>query len=366
MIVAEILSITKNASTSDVNRALTRTQLEERDIAALLSPAALPYLENIAIKAQQITRQRFGRTMQLYAPLYISNECVNRCSYCGFANHLDIERITLSIDAVVSEAQYLYNQGFRHILLVAGESPRFVPVSYLEKIATAIGPMFASLSIEIGALNLDGYKRLVTAGYDGIALYQETYDLDIFKRVHLAGPKANYQRRLQAINDAGQAGFRSLGIGSLLGLGPWQYEALALVQHARELSRKFWRSRIAISFPRIRKHAGDNHEKLIHVNDRDLVQMICTIRIAMPDADLVLSTREPAVLRDNLINLGITRVSAGSCTHPGGYGGISHAGEQFGIKDHRSAEEVANTLSLHGFEPVWKDFDQVFISSSAP
>ncbi len=348
----------------DVERALKRDQLDEQDIIAFLSKAAAPYLERMAQKAKALTRQRFGRTMQLYAPLYVSNDCVNRCSYCGFSQELAIPRLTLSVDAVKAEAEHLHAEGFRHLLLVSGEKPKIIDLAYLEAVAHALRPRFDSLSIEVGTFDLTGYQRLVAAGIDGLTLYQETYQTDTYRKVHLAGPKHHYARRLQAMQHAGQAGFRSLGIGALLGLAPWQLEAHALALHGRQLTKQFWRSRIAVSFPRIRDHAGGSAAP--HpVTDRQLVQMICTMRLALPDAELVLSTREPAALRDHLMGLGITRMSAGSRTNPGGYGESDCSGEQFRIEDHRSASELATELLDRGFEPIWKDFDRSFLVAAS-
>jgi 2-iminoacetate synthase len=302
--------------------------------------------------------------MQLYAPLYLSNECVNRCTYCGFSHELSIQRTTLSVEAVYAEAERLHADGFRHLLLVAGEAPRIVDVAYLEAVARALRPRFDSLSIEVGTFDLAGYRRLVAAGIDGLALYQETYLPEVYQRVHVAGPKRRFERRLEAIDDGGRAGFRALGIGALLGLGPWQLEAYHLAMHARELTRAHWRSRIAISFPRIRGNAGGRAAPC-PVSDRNFVQMICAMRLALPDAELVLSTREPAHLRDPLVELGITRMSAGSRTNPGGYTQTEGSGEQFSIEDDRTASEIATMLCERGFDPVWKDFDRSFAPSTA-
>jgi len=352
----------EQATAHDVEHALGRDFLDDRDIVALLSNAALPYLEDMAQKAQGLTRQRFGRTMQLYAPIYLSNECVNRCSYCGFSHDLAIARRTLSVEAVKSEADHLYREGFRHLLLVAGEAPHTINLDYLQAVTQALRSRFDSLSLEVGTFDLAGYQRLVAAGVDGLTLYQETYQPDIYPLVHLGGPKRNYQRRLQAMQFAGQAGFRSLGIGALLGLAPWQLEAYSLARHGRNLSQQFWRSRVAVSFPRIRQNEGG--QSVPHpVGDSDLVQMICTMRLALPDAELVLSTREPGRLRDRMMGLGITRMSAGSRTNPGGYNDNEGSGEQFSIEDDRSAHDVASALLNHGLEPVWKDFDRSFLQA---
>jgi 2-iminoacetate synthase len=346
----------------DVERALGREQLDARDVLALLSPEAANYLEPLAQRSRQLTLQRFGRTMQLYAPLYLSNECVNRCTYCGFSQELAIARRTLSIASVVAESEHLHAAGFRHLLLVSGEAPRIINLEYLEAVARELRPRFDSLSIEIGTFDLAGYERLARAGYDGLTLYQETYLDDVYRRVHLAGPKHHAGRRRQAIENAGAAGFRSLGVGALLGLGPWRHEAYALSLHASDLTQRFWKSRVAISFPRIRENAGGRLGTHA-VSDRDLVQMMCVMRLAHPDAELVLSTREPAWLRDRLLELGITRMSAGSRTNPGGYTEDCSTGEQFSIEDERSAKEIAHMLEQRGFEPVWKDFDPAFVQA---
>jgi len=355
------------ATPADVARALGRERLEDRDVAALLSPAARGRLEDLARRSAALTRRRFGRVMQLYAPLYLSSECVNRCTYCGFSQELAIARRTLSVDEVVAEAEAVRAVGFRHLLLVAGEAPRAVTVPYLEAVAAALSKRFDSLSIETGQFPEEGYRRLVRAGFDGLTLYQETYVEEVYRRVHLAGPKHGFRRRLAHVEAGGRAGFRTLGIGALLGLAPWPVEAYCLALHGRALARAFWRSRIAISFPRIRPAAG-SAAPAAPVSDADLVQMICAMRLALPDAELVLSTRERAGLRDHLVELGITRMSAGSRTSPGGYQGDDPGGEQFAIDDDRSPAEVARMLASRGLEPVWKDFDRAFVEAggSAP
>lgn len=352
------------ATPADVERALRRDALDDRDVAALLSPAARDRLEDLARRSAALTRRRFGRVMQLYAPLYLSSECVNRCTYCGFSQELAIPRRTLGLDEVVAEAEAVRALGFRHLLLVAGEAPRAVTVPYLEQVAAVLARRFDSLSIETGQFPEDGYRRLVAAGIDGLTIYQETYVPEVYRRVHRKGPKTRYDRRLAHLEAGGRAGFRSLGIGALLGLAPWPVEAYCVALHGRALTSAFWRSRIAISFPRIRPAAGGfapEHP----VSDADLVQMICAMRLALPDAELVLSTREPAALRDHLVALGITRMSAGSRTNPGGYQADDPGAEQFAVHDDRSPAEVAQMLAARGLEPVWKDFDRAFAPAQA-
>lgn len=347
---------------ADVERALDRDRLADDEILPLFSSAADPFLERIAQRSAAITERRFGKVMQLYTPLYLSNECVNRCAYCGFAHDLEVRRITLTPEQALAEAEILYAEGFRHILLVSGESRRHVPMDTLAEIVAAIHGKFDSIAIEIFPLAREEYARLAACGVDGLALYQETYDPELYKTYHPAGPKRDYQNRLDAIERGGEAGLRSLGIGALLGLAEWRLEAFLVALHGRYLARRFWRSRVGVSFPRIREAAG-HYRPPFPVSDRELVQMLCAMRLILPDAELIISTREPAALRDRLVGLGITRLSAGSRTNPGGYGNpASGEGEQFAVSDARSPREVVAMLQAKGYEPVWKDFDREFLA----
>lgn len=326
------------------------------EAAGLLTTEAATYLEEMARAAHALTLKRFGRTIKLYAPIYLSNECINSCRYCGFRAASEIARRTLSVAEALDEARALIADGHRHLLLVAGESQRAMPIEKLEEIARAIRPMAAGLSIEVQPFDEEGYRRLAAAGIDGVTLYQETYDEAAYREMHPAGPKREFGSRVAAIDAAGRAGMRFLGIGALLGLSDWRAEALSLIAHARELMRAHWRSAITISVPRIRDCASGfipPHP----VTDRDLAQMIVALRLALPDAGIVLSTRESAELRDKLLPLGITQMSAGSVTNPGGYTARDKSGEQFHLADGRSAGEVAAMLADKGYDPVWKDWD---------
>ncbi len=329
-------------------------------------------LETLARAAHDLTVQRFGKTIKLYAPVYLSNSCINACKYCGFNRAAKISRVTLSADEAIKEADFLIAQGHRHILLVAGEDPNSVPLSYLENVARELRGRVAKLSIETQPFDEISYRRLFEAGVDGVTLYQETYDPETYGLMHPSGPKSNFASRLEAVENAGKAGMRFLGIGALLGLHDWRSEAVSLVRHARNLKKKFWQAAVAVSFPRIRDCASDFHMPS-PISDRELVQMIVVLRLALPDADLVLSTREPAELRNRLIPIGITQMSAGSVTSPGGYTDkkqdegppatrasrhreARRAGEQFHIEDSRSPAKVAETISQTGYQPVWKDW----------
>lgn len=330
----------------------------------LLSPAAQGLLEPMARLSRDLTRQRFGNTIALYAPLYVSNYCCNRCLYCGFNAGHEITRSRLSVDEVVAEAKIIAAEGFSDLLLVSGEDPKFATVAYFREIAARLRGLFATLSLEIYALTRAEYAELFAAGYDGVTLYQETFDAALYPSFHPQGPKADYANRLRAIEDAAAAGMRQIGVGALLGLNHWRYEALCTLIQAQVIMHNYWRTRVSISFPRMRPASGVSPQWLRPVSDHDLTQMLLACRILFPDAGLVLSTREPAALRDNLLPLGLTRISAGSRTSPGGYGQEEPGGEQFKIADERSAAEVSAMLRARGFDPVWKDWDSSFCTPS--
>ena len=347
-----------------------------RTFQALLDPGQ--DLEALAGRAAATTRQHFGRTMRLFAPLYLSNECVNNCKYCGFSRDNPIFRTTLTVDQVETEARHLVGQGFRNILLVAGEHPKFVSNGYMEDCVKRLAGFVPSVSLEVGPMEAEEYRPIVQAGAEGLVVYQETYDRETYDVLHTAGPKKNFDWRLECPERAYEAGFRRIGIGALLGLADWRKEALALVAHCDYLLRHCWRSSITISLPRLRPAAGE-FEPTHPISDRDFTQLILALRLTFPQVGLVLSTREPARLRDGLMPLGITLMSAGARTEPGGYTGAGretlhrtergklvplistegeYATEQFTISDDRSPGEIAEKLKSHGLDPVWKDWDQ--------
>jgi 2-iminoacetate synthase len=369
------------ASRDCVRKSLSKRKVLLEDFASLISPAASEFLEQLSIRSQQITRQRFGKVIRLFAPLYLSNECVNNCAYCGFSRDNAILRVTLSIDEVKREAVALREHGFRNILLVAGEHPKFVSNNYLCDCVAALHEEIPSVSLEIGPMETEDYRPLVAAGADGLVVYQETYDRKIYDQMHTAGPKRNFDWRLETPERAYAAGFRRLGIGALFGLSDWRYEAICVAAHADYLLRHGWKAQLTISLPRLRPCAGE-FQPLTQISDREMTQLICAFRLTFPDVGLVLSTREPARLRDGLIPLGITLMSAGSHTEPGGYTGAGReklhqtvrgrivelgasewangngrATGQFEISDGRSPGEVAELIRKLGYEPVWKDWD---------
>ena len=355
-VIAEIEAMTA----ADVQRALAAEQLDNRDFMALLSPAAEDFLEEMAQKAHAITLRRFGRTILLYAPIYLSNECHNSCLYCGFSVNNPIPRRTLNLDEIERDARILHGQGFRHILLLTGEAPGKVGNDFIAAAAERIRPLFSSISIEVYPMETEGYKEMVDAGVDGLTIYQETYDPELYQQLHPSGRKRDYNFRLATPERAGEAGLRRIGIGFLLGLGNFRSEAFFAGLHGRYMMHNYWRTLLSVSFPRLRPAEG-GFQPPNPVSDRQFVQLMCAMRLLLNDAGLVLSTRENAELRDNLLPLGVTQMSAGSCTAPGGYGEEDSATEQFTIDDDRTPSEIADLLRARGYDPVWKDWDGAFL-----
>ncbi len=356
---SQIGDLIAGISEKDVRNTLNKINHRVADFPILVSPAAQAFLENMAAMAQHTTLLRFGKTIKMYAPLYISNECTNACVYCGFNSINKIERTTLTKDQVVKEAETLHNQGFRHILLVSGEDRKKVPVEYIAEIAKELSKNFVGISIEVYPMDTGDYKKLAQSGVTGIAVYQETYDRTIYKALH-KGPKADFDYRLKTCERAGETGFRELGIGALLGLTDFRTDMTLVAMHADYLMKKFWKSQIAISFPRLRNAVG-SFIPPTKVSDRQLAQVIFALRIVLPDADLVLSTREAPAFRNGMAGIGITRMSAGSKTQPGGYVVSKDSLEQFEVADTRTPAQVATMIADKGFEPVWKDFDISFL-----
>jgi 2-iminoacetate synthase len=352
-----LLAAAGEASASRVDRALGTDPIERtiEDFAALLSSAAADRLEDMAQASRRLTLARFGRTMRMYAPLYLSNECLTTCAYCGFARTLPVVRKTLGHGEALREANHLVGQGFRSILLLTGEHERATGVDFLERHLRALSLVVPSLAIEVQVWGEPDYRRLREAGCEGVVIYQETYEPKRYVEVHLAGRKRDYRWRLLGPERAARAGMRRIGIGALLGLSDdWRFEALATAGHARFLMRHHWRSQVTVSVPRIRPSAS-GFQPRSEVGDHDLTQLICALRLFLPDAGLVLSSRERPELRDALHRIGITHTSAGSHTEPGGYQHPGEAEEQFEVADHRTPAEVAASLRAMGYEPVWED-----------
>ncbi len=393
--MASWMSAARESTRRDVDDVLgKRGALSVADFAVLLSPAGTGAIEGMARRSASMTRQRFGRVIRLFAPLYLSNECINNCSYCGFSRDNPILRVTLTRDDVVREARALRSEGFRSVLLVAGEHPRFVSDGYLRDCVNLVRGEVPAVSIEVGPMEAAEYRPIVEAGADGLVVYQETYDRDVYHEVHTFGPKKDFDWRLGTPERGYAAGFRRLGLGALFGLADWRWEALSVAAHASWLFRHCWKAFLTISLPRLRPCAGEFQPRTL-LSDPEMVQLVCAFRLLFPDAGLVLSTREPAKLRDGLMPLGITLMSAGSHTEPGGYTGagsgqvhytrggrieaipgestegipaagrVTAATGQFEIADARTAGEVARAIERLGFEPVWKDWDVALASAPA-
>lgn len=350
----------------------------------LLAPASREALESTAREAAALTRQHFGKTMRLFAPLYLSNECINNCAYCGFSRDNPIFRVTLSVAQVVREARHLVEEGFRNILLVAGEHPKFVSNGYLEECLGALRPFVPTLGVEVGPMEADEYARMVAAGAEGLVVYQETYDRTAYEAYHTAGPKKDFDWRLACPERGYAGGFRRIGIGALFGLSDWRVEALRLAAHLEFLQNRCWKAHYTVSFPRLRPAAG-GFAPTHPLGDREFVQLLCAFRVCFPHVGIVLSTREPARLRDAVLPLGVTTMSAGSHTEPGGYTGegredlhvtvrgrrveldsekrtCATATGQFDIADERSAADISQLLRDRGFDPVWKDWDEAILA----
>lgn len=356
---AELRELVYRSPHATVTEILGRERLTVRDLAVLLSPDASAFLPDLAARSGELTKRRFGRTIQIYAPLYLSSFCGNRCQYCGFSAENRIARRVLTFAEAEAEAAILEARGFSHILLVSGEAPARLGVDYLVELAGRLRQRFASLSIEVQPLSEEEYRRLFRAGIVAVAVYQETYDAGVYTRVHLAGPKADMVKRLAAPARVAAAGMREVGIGALLGLADWRLEGLALGMHLAWLRRRFWRTGLTVSFPRLRPAAG-GFAPLVEVGERELAQLLFALRIFDPDVGLVLSTREEARFRDGMLGLGPTRYSAGSCTSPGGYGDPGRTGEQFEIGDQRTVDEVSQAIRAKGHDPILKDWDVTF------
>ena len=325
------------------------------DLMALLSPAAGPYLEEMAKLSHELTRKRFGKTLQMYIPLYLSNRCSNNCVYCGFRNENRIKRITLSEDQILNEVKIIKSYGFDHVLLVTGESNRSAGIEYFEKVLRLIRPHFSHISMEVQPMNQDDYSRLTKLGLNTVLIYQETYGKN-YSEFHPRGMKSDFFYRLETPDRLGAAGVHKVGLGCLLGLDDWRTDSWFTGLHVNYLEKSYWKTRYSISFPRLRPATGIIEPKVV-VTDRDLVQLICAYRIFNENLELSLSTREAENFRNNAIKFGITSISAGSKTEPGGYSAQTNELEQFEINDGRTPSQVADMISDQGYEPVWKDWD---------
>ena len=351
------LSSIYNKTAADVEQALANAgHASLEDFKALISPAAMPYLEEMAQLSHQLTMKRFGKTIQLYAPMYLSNECQNICTYCGFSLTNRIARKTLSDQEILEEVKVIKSLGFDHILLVTGEANQTVGVDYIANAIQLIRPHFSSISMEVQPLDLPDYEDLIALGLNTVLVYQETYHKDAYKTHHPKGKKSNFDYRLDTPDRLGKAGINKIGLGVLIGLEDWRTDSFFTAAHLDYLEKQYWKTKYSISFPRLRPFSGGLTPK-VNMSEKELVQLICAYRIFNEDIELSLSTRENQQFRDNAFKLGITTMSAGSKTDPGGYASGQDNLEQFEISDERSPREVSEMISAKGYEPVWKDWD---------
>ena len=355
----------KSASLADVDAVLQKVAssscvLSPEELGILVSPAASSRLEEMAKLAKAITDKRFGKTISLYIPMYVGNACTNKCVYCGFNHDNQFSRTILSLEEIKQECESIKKLGpFQNLLIVAGEYPSLCGVDYLEKVLKTCRPYFHNLTLEVQPMKAVDYFRLSQSGLNGVVCFQETYNREAYSKYHPRGMKSHFAWRLNGFDRMGEAGLHKIGLGALLGLEDWHGEAVMLGRHLRYLQKKYWRTRYSINFPRLRPSESGFKPNFI-VSDRDIVQLACAFRLFDPDIDISFSTREPSWFRDSLIGLGLTSISAGSRTEPGGYTHPAEALEQFEISDDRSPSEVEEAIKARGYQPVWKDWDSIF------
>ncbi len=353
----EVMQSIFSKTEADVRLALQNPKRSLDDFKVLISPAAKPFLEEMAQQSKIITKKRFGNTMQMYAPMYLSNECQNICTYCGFSMTNKIPRKTLTDAEIIKEAEFLKSKGYDHILLVTGEANKTVGVDYMSNAVRILKRYFSNISIEIQPLDQDEYEQLIKEGLYATLVYQETYHRETYKIHHPKGKKSNFDYRLETADRLGRAGIHKIGIGALFGLEDWRADSFFTALHLKYLQKTYWKTKYSISFPRLRPFSGGLEPK-VEMTDPDLLQLICAYRLMDEDVELSISTRESEIFRDHIVHLGITSMSAESKTNPGGYVVEPESLEQFEISDERSTEIIAKMLSESGLEPVWKDWDK--------
>ena len=345
-------------TSGDVEKALANAgNADLNDFMALLSPAASEYIEEMAQVSQQLTLKRFGKTIQLYIPLYLSNECTNGCIYCGFNHANKIARKTLSKEEIRKESQKIKEMGFEHILLVTGEHPQRAGFQYLYEVVQEMTKYFSMVSIEVQPLNIEEYRKLQKAGLNSVYLYQETYHQRNYRHYHPSGKKSDFKHRLEAPERMGNAEVHKIGLGVLLGLEDWRIDSWFTALHLRYLQKHFWKTNYSISFPRLRPFAG-SYQPNYEISDKQMVQLITAYRIFDENVEMALSTRESPYFRDHAFPLGITTMSAGSKTEPGGYNEEHNHLEQFQVADNRTPEKIETAIEERGYEAVWKNWDE--------
>lgn len=345
--------------TEDVLLALEKDRLSPKDFGALMSPAAEPYLEQMAQRAQRETRAHFGNGVQLFTPLYLSNYCENHCLYCGFNCQNKISRAILSLEEIEREMQAIAETGLEEILLLVGESRSKASFHYLGEACKLAAKYFSVIGLEVYPMNSDEYRYLQTCGADYVTVFQETYDAKTYASLHLAGHKRVFPYRFDAQERALLGGMRGVAFGALLGLSDYRKDAFATGMHAHLLQRKYPHAEISLSCPRLRPTVNQEELAPKDVGERQLLQIICAYRIFLPFAGITISTRERALFRDHVIGLAATKISAGVHTGIGGYEEEEKGDAQFMISDSRTVEEVRRAIRERGCQPVFRDYVRV-------
>jgi 2-iminoacetate synthase len=340
----------------DVEAALHKPKRSLEDFKALLSPAAEAYLEPMAQLSRRLTQKRFGKTIHMFIPLYLSNECTNICTYCGFSLDNKVRRRTLTAREVLQEVDVIKQMGYEHVLLVTGEANQTVHLDYFKMVLELIRPHFRQVSMEVQPMDQEEYEALILLGLHSVLVYQETYHQENYRKHHPKGKKAHFGYRLDTPDRLGKAGIHKMGLGVLIGLEDWRTDSFFTALHLDYLEKNYWQTRYGLSFPRLRPFSGGLEPK-VSMSDRELVQLICAYRIFNEEVELSLSTRESEKFRNHCIHLGVTSMSAGSKTNPGGYAVESESLEQFEICDERSPQAIAQMIRGGGYEVVWKDWD---------
>ena len=354
----ELLTYLDKVDERDVMMSMKKHRPSLNDFINLIAPAAVNCIDSMREIATRNKKMHYGRTVKMYTPLYISNYCINRCQYCGFNSSLKKKRKRLSIDEVLQEARVIRDYGIDSLLLVSGEDPEYITVDYLVELTKQLKKIFSYIAIEIYPLDKHGYTRLFKAGVDGLTLYQETYDKHIYDKLHLSGPKANYANRLKFMEYGADAGFRVLGLGVLLGLYDWRIDTISMIAHAQWLKKRYWKSKIQFSFPRITAAEG-SFEVPNAISDIELEQLVLAVRIIEPESEISISTRESEFFRDKAVLTTASTISAASSVVPGGYVDRKDDSlKQFSLNDNRSVKELDQDLRKIGLEPVYKDWDR--------
>lgn len=361
----ETVRLVESATETDVDRVLAKARrnsqrLTPEDFAMLISPAAASRIEEMAALSSRFTGERFGKTISMYIPMYVGNACTNKCVYCGFNHDNPFERTILTMEQIEEECKAIKRLGpFENLLIVSGEYPSLCGVEYLENVLHTCRPYFHNLTIEVQPMRSADYERLTHSGLNGVVCFQETYHREAYRTYHPHGMKSHYDWRLNGYDRMGEAGVHKIGLGALLGLEDWRADTVMMARHLRYLQKKYWKSRYSVNFPRMRPSESGYQPKTV-ISDRELAMLTFAFRIFDHDVDISYSTREAPWFRDNMMRLGVTSMSAGSKTDPGGYASAPESLEQFEVSDERTPREVEASIRAHGYDPVWKDWDAVF------